>query len=322
VLGCAGEVVDRIASRRPGTPSVVLPSPPRAGRLRAATAHLQALRRLRPHVLHASLPVPWSGGLGVFAGLATRGTAVVAVEQLPIKTASARKRAWKRALSRRLGAHVAVGEASARQAEAYAGLPTGSIRTIWNGVPDPGPAPRVPHAGIVLAAVGRLDRQKGFDVLLEALVDLTDVRLLLIGAGGERETLAAQARRLRVERRVTMTGWSDDVPGWLAQADIFVLPSRSEAFPLAILEAMLAGLPVVATDVGSVAEEVRDGETGLLVGKDDPEALANALRKLIEDPDLRAAMGRRGRQVAGWFTVGRMVDKYLAVWQGLIERHA
>jgi glycosyltransferase involved in cell wall biosynthesis len=315
VMGCAPAVLEHLVAQRPGTPRVLLPFSADPRNLAVAAAHIRAVRRLRPGVFHANLPVPWSGWHGIMAGLACPRTAVVAVEQLPIKTTSAWQRWWKRQLSRRLAAHVAVGEVSARQIEAYAGLPSHRVRTIRNGVPDLGPVRRVTHDGVALVAVGRLNAQKGFDVLLSALAELPDVAVRIVGSGEEDAALAAQAARLGVTGRVTFVGWSTQVRDELAQADVFVLPSRSEGFPLALVEAMLAGLPVVATTVGSVPEAVTDGDTGLLVPKDDPAALTAALRKLIDDPDLRARMGQRARQAATAFTANHMAAEYMTLWR-------
>ncbi|MFN2556626.1 MAG: glycosyltransferase [Nitriliruptorales bacterium] len=317
VLGTSAPVVAHVAERRPDTPSMLLPSSPRVGDMRIAAAHAQVLRAFRPDVLHTNLPVPWTGWYGIIAGLGWPDTAVVAVEQLPIKTRSEAKRSLKRRLSARLAAHVAVSEHSAREVEAYAGLPAGSVQVVHNGVPDLGPVEPTPHDGVVLVAVGRLNAQKGFDILLEALRRLAGVRLVIVGGGEEHDALTRQADRLGLSDRVRITGWTERVRDFLSQGDIFVLPSRSEGFPLAILEAMLAGLPVVASGVGGVPESVQDGETGFLVPKDDPERLAAALQGLVDDPQLRVRMGRRGRLVARQFTDERMAGAYLDLWQQL-----
>jgi glycosyltransferase involved in cell wall biosynthesis len=101
--------------------------------------------------------------------------------------------------------------------------------------------------------------------------------------------------------------------------DIIALPSRSEGFPLVVVEAMLAARPVVATRVGSVAEAVSDGETGLLVNKDDVDSLAAALRRLRDDPALRVRLGRCGREVAiARFTVEHMVERYERIWHEVL----
>lgn len=320
MLGCNSEVVDHVASRRPGTPTVLLPLNPEPGDPDVAEAHEKAVADLQPDILHANLPVPWLCWYGIGAGLACPGTAVVAVEQLPIKSSSGIQRWWKRRQSSQLAAHVAVGAASARETEQYAGLPPGSVRSIHNGVPDLGPVEPIPHDGVVIVAVGRLNAQKGFDVLLEALTELPDVTLLIVGGGEEHDSLAAQAAALEVDDRVTITGWTRSVREHLARADVFVLPSRSEGFPLAIAEAMQAGLPVVATDVGSVPEAVIHGETGILVPKDDPRSLAAALGRLVEDPTLRARMGRRGREVGSRFTAERMAREFVSLWQEVAGR--
>jgi glycosyltransferase involved in cell wall biosynthesis len=321
VMGVDPGTVDWIARRRPAARTVLLPvvrGPADVGRI---AAHVLAVLRLRPDVLHANLRVPWSCWYGLAAGIAHPRTVTVAVEQLPIRTESAWQQRCKRALSARLDAHVAVGEASARRTEEVAGLPPGSVRSIPNLVPDLGPVRPVPHDGVVLGAVGRLDPQKGFDVLLEALVALPGVRLVLVGEGRSRSDLQARARVLGVAGRVTFAGWSEDVRSHLAGFDVVVLPSRSEGFPLTIVEAMLAGLPVVATRVGSVAEAVRDGETGLLVGKDDPRALAAALRRLVDDRGLRHRMGACAREVAArHFTVQRMARAYEDLYAELLAR--
>ena len=321
VLGVDDDVLEWISARRPGARVRHLPVVAGPQDTGAIEAHLRAVADLRPDVLHANLRVPWSCWYGIAGGLASPGTATLAVEQLPIRTDSEAQRRAKREQSARLDAHVAVGEASARRTEEFCGLPAGSVRSIPNFVPDLGCVTAVPHEGFVLGAVGRLDPQKGFDVALEALALLPGVRLVLVGEGGARADLVARAEALGVAARVTFTGWSEDVRSHLAGVDVLVLPSRSEGFPLTIVEGMLAGLPVVATRVGSVAEAVRDGDTGLLVGADDPVGLAAALRLLAGDPALRRRLGARGREVAAAsFTVKVMARAYEALYAEVLAR--
>lgn len=321
VLGVDDEVLSWIAARRPAARVVRLPviaGPDEAG---AIAAHVDAVVALRPDVLHANLRVPWSCWYGIEGGLASPGTATVAVEQLPIRAADDGQVSRKRALSARLDAHVAVGETSARRTEEFCDLPAGSVRSIPNFVPDLGPLTPVPHDGVVLGAVGRLDAQKAFDVLLDALALLPGLRLVLVGDGGARGDLITQTLNLDLDHRVRFTGWSDDVRAELAGVDVLVLPSRSEGFPLTIVEGMLAGLPVVATRVGSVPEAVRDGDTGLLVEAGDPVALAAALGRLVQDAGLRRTMGARGRQVAaGAFTAPVMARAYEDLYAEVLAR--
>ncbi|MGB9873305.1 MAG: glycosyltransferase, partial [Anaerolineae bacterium] len=173
-------------------------------------------------------------------------------------------------------------------------------------------------ATTVLCCVGRLTEQKGMDILLEALHGLEprkwDLRLWLIGDGPQRSMLETRARQLGLETRVQFLGWRYDVPDLLVASDIFVLPSRYEAMPMTILEAMAAGLPCVVTDVGDNALLVEDGVNGRVVSPEDPAALAGALRDLIQSPGARRVMGDAARRKAQHYSVERMVACTLAVY--------
>ena len=280
----------------------------------------RVLRRLRPDVVHLNRVTPWACAALTAAALAVPGVRVTLVDQLPLRTVDPWLLARTRELTRRVDAAVAVGEASARRVEDFYALGRGSIRSVPNYVPDPGPpAPRAPYDGpLRLVAVGRLDPVKGHDVLLEALREVPGVVLTVLGEGGQRAALEQAVAELGLADRVQLPGWSEDVAGELAGSDALVLPSRSEGWPLTVVEAMLAGLPVVATPVGSVPEAVQDGRTGLLVPKDDPAGLATALRRLRDDRALAARLGRAGREVAAaGMTAPRMADRWLDLWQEL-----
>ena len=118
--------------------------------------------------------------------------------------------------------------------------------------------------------------------------------------------------------RAHFVGWSDEPRRHLEALEVFVLPSRFEGFPLAVVEAMLAELPVVASDVGAVREAVLDGRTGLLVPRDDPEALAAAVRELLADPARRRAMGAAGRTLAlERYTAAAMARRFESLYDEL-----
>jgi glycosyltransferase involved in cell wall biosynthesis len=141
---------------------------------------------------------------------------------------------------------------------------------------------------------------KGFAYLLEAFArlapDFPQATLLLVGDGPDRSILEQQAARYRLSRRVTFMGEQTDVPSLLAAMDILALPSLHEGMPNVVLEAMAAGLPVVASHTGGVPEVVVHGETGWLVAAADPGALCNAIINLLNDPPRAHAMGKAGRQ--------------------------
>ena len=183
--------------------------------------------------------------------------------------------------------------------ELAAGLEAGTCRAersvvIHNAV-DVAAAPRSRHDRPVprLIAVGRLKAPKDFLTLVRALARLPEggFEALLVGDGPDRGEIEDEIRELGVEGRVQLAGERSDVPALLADSDVFVLSSRSEGLPVSVLEAMAAELPVVASNVGGLGELVVDGETGLLVPPGDPEALAEALGRLIEDRELRRRLG-------------------------------
>ena len=193
----------------------------------------------------------------------------------------------------------------------------GRTSVIVNGLP-PTPEPAPPdQAGRRIVAVGRFAVQKGFDVLLRAmpsvLTAVPDAELLLVGDGSERGILDAIVDELGIADRVTMPGTvrHSDVAGLLATANVVAMPSRYEGMPLVALETAAAGRAVVSTPVHGLADVVADGETGVLVPPDDPDALAAGLVGLLLDPTRAAALGATARRrVVEHFTLERTVDAY------------
>ncbi len=321
VLAVDEAVGAAIAGHRPGTGLAVV-RPPEGTRDRAALAqHRRAIRAFAPDVLHANQAWPWACGYAEVAALLAPGVRVVAVDHLPVDGAIPRlRRLGRRLLARRLHAHVAVGERAAREVERLVGLASGAVRGVANGVP-PAQAEPLPRtiAGPTIGSLGRLTDQKGYDALVRALPALPDATLVLVGDGPERGALEALAAELGVAERLVVTGWTPDARRWLPAFDAFALPSLWEGMPLVILEAMHAGLPVVATDVGSVAEAVADGETGYVVAPGDATALRERLGRLLRDPALRARLGARARGVAAErFTAAAMARRYEAVYADVL----
>jgi glycosyltransferase involved in cell wall biosynthesis len=261
VLGSDQALISRLASRREGACAVHLPRMSTKRDIRAMWRFRRSLVRLRPDILQLNLQVPSASRFAVAVAVTIPRLRVIVVEHLPMPIASPSGRWLKRVTSRHLAAHVAVGERAARDIEAMASLPARSVGTVRNGVrapaslrgPATGPGPPV------IGTIARLGEQKGLDDLLRAAAQLPDARVVVVGDGPLRAKLSELADALGVVDRVTWAGWVDDPASLLATFDVFVLPSRFEGLPLVILEAMLAGVPVVATDVGSVAEARRPG---------------------------------------------------------------
>jgi glycosyltransferase involved in cell wall biosynthesis len=325
VLATDKRVAEAIAARRPGTSTVIVPAPRGAHDHVALRAHAQAVRAFSPHVLHANHAWPWACAYGELAGLLAPGAGVLAVDHLPVASSvPGARRVGRRLLARRLRAHVAVGVRCAREVEEIVGLPYGSVRAIPNGVPvdrargSSAVGVRTGsrrEAGAVIGSLGRLTEQKGYDLLVRALPQLPGARLVLVGDGPERASLETLASELGVAERLRITGWVGDARSHLDGFDVFALPSAWEGMPLGILEAMHAGLPVLATDVGSVSEAVADGETGYLASAGDLEGIRERLARLLGDPGGRVRMGEQGRRVAlERFTDTVMAKRYEAIY--------
>lgn len=177
----------------------------------------------------------------------------------------------------------------------------------------------IPPTDRLIGTVGRLVRFKGHGFLLEAFARLREshpgIRLLVVGAGPERETLERQARGLRIAEVVHFTGHRADVADLLATLEIFVLPSSAEDFGRVLLEAMAMERPVVATAAGGVPEVVEANVTGLLVSPADPVGLADAISLLLVDSARAKAIGRAGRQrVEKLFNLRRHAELVEAVY--------
>lgn len=321
VLGVSPTIVERVASGRPAAATRVVPRARSGHDGRSLIEHLRALRQIAPDIVHANLSSPWSCQYCIAAAALVRRPRIVAVYQLPVPPVSKRQWRMKRLTARSVDRHVGVGERTSREVETIVGLRPGSVQTIHNGVPDDpySAAPRL-RPGPLIGAVGRVEPQKGFDILIRALREIEGATLVLVGDGRDRVRLDELAHRVGVADRVLWTGWSEDPRNYLASFDVFALPSRFEGFPLVALEALLARAAVVATDVGSVAEAVRDGETGLLVPAEDPSALAHAIRRLLADDDLRQRLGQQGRRlVLERFTAANMAQAYQSLYQELLS---
>jgi glycosyltransferase involved in cell wall biosynthesis len=321
VLGVSADIVERVASGRKDAATRIVPRPRSGHDWRSLRAHVSALRQIGPDVAHANLSSPWSCQYCIAGAGLVRRPRVVAVYQLAVPPTSRAQWRAKRLTARAVHRHVGVGERTSREVEALVGLPAGSVLTIHNGVPDEQRAAADrPRPGPLVGAIGRFERQKGFDLLIRALAEIGDASLVLVGDGSERPTLEDLADTVGVADRVLWRGWTDDARSYFGAFDVFAFPSRFEGFPLALLEALLARSAVVATDEGDVSEIVQDGETGLLVRAEDPKALAGAIRRLLADADLRRRLGEQGRQrVLEHFTADHMTRGFERLYEELLS---
>lgn len=181
------------------------------------------------------------------------------------------------------------------------GVPANDIIVIPNAVRLPERPKSDYRAGkpVKIAALGRLHEKKGFGVLIAATAQLiargVSLTCTIAGEGPERGNLEAEIARAGLSSVITLPGWTNDVAAFLSNADIFALPSFQEDFPLAVLDAMASGMPIVASAIDGPRDFLRDGATALMVAPNDAEALATALGRLIESVSLRESLGRTAR---------------------------
>ncbi len=296
--------------------------------LAAALRLRSVVARLRPDVVHAH-----SSKAGAVARLARAGSPRTPVIYTPHGYAFAGY--FESALSRRaysaaerllapLATRVlCVCEAERALAERIG--PASRTRVVHNGIDGLGPGPGYPPAerarrdGPVIGAISLLRPGKGMETLIDAMAEVVgsrpDATLILAGDGPDRAALERRIAERGLGGSVRMVGALDSAAPLLRSIDVFAHPSWAESFPYAILQAMSLGLPIVATDVGGVAEAIADGESGLLVPPRDPAPLAAALLSALLDPERAAALGEAARaRVAARFTLSRMVEGTLAVY--------
>jgi glycosyltransferase involved in cell wall biosynthesis len=227
---------------------------------------------------------------------------------------------------------VAVSE-EVRQRLLKAGVRDQRIRKIRNGIdlhpftrPISSPDAAVqPNPELIVGLVGRLAWEKGVDVLLAAaaqvIPQIPAAQFVIVGEGPDQDALQRSIDELGLGNKVTLAGRRDDMPAVYASFDVMVSSSRQEGLPMAILEGMASGLPLIATAVGDVPTVVRDGATGLLVPSEDVEQLAAAILELLRDPAKRAQLGAAARQlIRDEYSAERMTAEYLRVYEEALQQ--
>ena len=280
------------------------------------------IRRVRPHIVHASSSK--AGVLGrVAAWLAGSPIRIFTVHGWAFAAArgpGSTVYRWSERLVRPLTtATVCVSEGERAVGIAARTCDAATTVVIRNAIdaalrPVARPGTNPPR----IVTVGRLQEPKDPLSLVRALAKLRGrpFHALIVGEGPGRPAVEAELRRLGLAATVELAGEREDVAEILAASQVFVLSSRSEAAPVSVLEAMAAGLPVVASRVGGLPELVVEGETGLLVEPGDPEELAAALARLLDDPALRERLGSAGRaRVETHFALDAFLAAHLELYR-------
>lgn len=307
-----------------------------AGMARAVLPLRRLVRRERPDLLCSFMDHANCAALLAVSGMRGRPATVAGVQVSLAKQLLERPGRGARALVRgirllypRADRVVALSEGVRGELTAFLPALGGRVDVVPNaGTQDDlarlagegGGGPR--GAGPVLVAAGRLTEQKGFVHLLRALARVRErvpATLWLLGEGEERAALEAEAARLGVADAVWFGGFQANPYRFMAAGDVFVLSSLWEGFGNVIVEAMACGAPVVSTACPHGPEEIiRPGENGLLVPPADPEALASAVLRVLEDPALAARLRDGGRRRAGDFSPERVAAGYAAVFERVL----
>ncbi len=322
--------------------NVVAPRDSRQGSFYSAWKYIlvfvQVLRLMftaRFDVVHAHYPFP-SGLLALILSRARRKPFVVTSHGAFVD--DLHKYPWPirqtvRLVLRQADAIITVGEEHKLHVQAVAGIAPDKQVLIDMGVTNPHPMSRAEarrRLGLavgepVVVFIGNLARRKGADILLQAVAQLRDegmaFQTYIGGQGEERARLEELAQTLALGERVRFLGGvpHDDVYIWFAAADLSVVPSRTEPFGLTPLESMSCNTPVIASNVGGLAQNIRHGENGLLFPVEDVAALAASLRELLTQPDLRARLAAAGQQTAAAFDMRLKADQVRQVYESVVH---
>lgn len=291
---------------------------------------VRAARPFRPELLHTHLV--HADVYGAAASLALR-VPLVSTKHNDDPFRAGRFRQLEQLIVRRCSRVIAITESLRRFNVERVGLPAAKLTVVRYGLDEvprawsENPELRVRDGAPLLLAVSRLVPQKGIDVAIRALPAIRErhpeAMLVVAGEGPERERLTALARSLRVADGLKLPGRAGDVEALLRRATMLVHPARWEGFGLVLLEAMLAGLPIVASRVSAIPEVVVDGATGLLVEPDQPGELAAAVVALLDDEALGQALGQAGLERArAEFSVARMTRETAAVYADALRTTA
>lgn len=314
-----------VQAARLGIACRVVPPMPEgiAGALHIA-GFARMLHEIQVDIFHAYLTWQRSCKYALLAAALAR-TSVVATVQLLVTLPESRvDRIKQRMFGAGIKRYIAVSHDQVQWLHGLYGIPVNRIRVVPNAVPftrlrrQPTVAASTPIRPIVLT-VARLDKQKGLDVLLQAAVHVPNVLFVIAGDGPERSALEAQAQALGVADRVLFLGNREDIPELLRQCDLFVLPSRYEGLPLAVLEAMAAGRPVITTAIDGTREAIVHGESGILIPPDNSRALAGSIQALLASPMLAHRLADAGRErVIQKFSPNAMVRQITEVYGTLL----
>jgi GalNAc-alpha-(1->4)-GalNAc-alpha-(1->3)-diNAcBac-PP-undecaprenol alpha-1,4-N-acetyl-D-galactosaminyltransferase len=225
-------------------------------------------------------------------------------------------------LLRRAERVVVNSKAGSRYLADRVGVDPGRIALVPNAIGPPSDGPPATAGAPTVGFIGRLVAVKRADVLIDAFARLADrnheAQLLILGDGQERTNLEDQVKRLGVGDRVRFLGNVNEVESWMGQMSCLVLPSTVEGFPNVAMEAIAAGVPVIASPAGDIRDIVRDGETGYVFEDDNPDALASLIERVLGDESLRDRVRKTGyRFITSRYSVESAVEILMGIYTDL-----
>ncbi len=289
------------------------------------------IKQLGCDILHMNLPGPFDSQYSLVAPLAklTGVRGVVSTEHLPMVPSFPKGRFFKSIGTRFIDRVITVSENNRDHLAGNHHVPPEKIDVVHIGIPDiPVPA-RGDSRGrlglnpdlFYLLIAGSLEKRKGHEILFRAALTLPErIHILVAGSGALDESYRQIADSLGIGDRVHFLGQRDDIPDLLAASDIMVLPSLLEATPYIVIEAMAAGIPVIASGIFGIPELVKDSETGILVEPGNEASLAASIMKLMDNESLRTGMGKAGlARFRSYFTLNESVSRTVDVYNKILH---
>lgn len=217
---------------------------------------------------------------------------------------------------------VVVSEDAKRELLSHSKVLPEKVKVIYNGISANGAQTRIAGNAGLIGNVARLSEEKDHFTLIEAfsrvVKEIKGAILMIVGDGPLMDSLKSKVRSLNLKEKVLFLGFRDDVQDLMKTFDIFTLSSTTEGISLTLLEAMRAGKPIVATDVGGNREVVSDQESGILVPKKNPEEMARAIIRILKDKRLAGKMGARGHEIVKEkFSLERMTKEYIELYESI-----
>ena len=275
-------------------------------------AHIRHFKRLSPDVVHFNQSNPYSQQYTVLAARAAGVKNLIATYHLTprARTATLRGRILEKLVTGLFKYIVVQSEGNRGEMTANFSVADEKIKILANGIVDPGVCTaheieelrrelNIDKGKHVISCAGRLTAQKGIEDLIDAaaVLNRNDLVIVISGDGPLAPLLRAKVREYALDNVFRFVGFRDDIWKILRMSDLVVIPSYYEGLPLVLLEAMAAGKPAVASRVYGLADTVMDGETGILVEPGSPEQIADAVVRLIDEPEVRVAMGSKARKL-------------------------